>query len=479
MSIKTFRDPQLSTWQSVVEEVLRRKQVAAGAMTTGGIAAAPIPLQRPGLEHPVVAAATAAVSAVLSGIGTTPAPPAAVPAVAGAVTAAAAVLCTDDECAHLALQLATAKVEHHPDDEIQQLEDALRFSTCDPLWAEAVTDYVRFFDVDRGTIPYRPAKAPDDPAPLVLPENATVALIADWGTGTPEARELLEKVAAHRPDVLIHLGDVYYSGTTEENANYLLDVVNQVFGRGAQLPLPVFNLTGNHDMYSGGSGYYGMLDQLNVPPLAPPGQVQAHSFFGLRSSGWQILGMDTGLHDDDVFDVATDMTYLEDTELAWHKQQIATAAGRRTVLLSHHQLFSAFSAIGATSNGDRSLNGLLHSQFADVLGQVDAWFWGHEHNLEIYGPYQGLQRGRCIGCAAVPVFVTQQPYKSCVGDKIPLLAANPALPGVPVMLGTTDGVYNHGYVILKLDDAHRTATVSYYQDTESGDLLFTETLGGP
>jgi hypothetical protein len=475
MSLKTFRDPKTSAWQSVVEEVLRRKQVAAGGPSAGGTnTAAPAAVgtpARPTLDHPVVAAATAAASAALSGIGTTAAPPA-------AASSASPVCCTDDECAHLALQLATAKVEHHPADEIQQLEDSLRFSSCDPLWAEAVADYVRFFDVDRGTIPYRPAKSPDDPPPLTLPENATVALIADWGTGTPEARALLERVAARRPDVLIHLGDVYYSGTTEENANYFLAIVNDVFGRGAQHPIPVFNLTGNHDMYSGGSGYYDLLDQINVPPLAPPGQAQTNSFFNLRSSGWQILGMDTGLHDDDVFDVATSLTYLEDGELAWHKQQIASAGGRRTVLLSHHQVFSAFSAIGPDSNGDRSLNPLLHSQLADVLGQVDAWFWGHEHNLEIYGPYAGLQRGRCIGCSAVPVFVAQQPYKSCVGDKIPLLGANPAIPGVPVMLGTTGGVYNHGYVILKLDDASRTATVSYYQDTDSGDLLFQETLGG-
>ena len=129
------------------------------------------------------------------------------------------------------------------------------------------------------------------------------------------------------------------------------------------------------------------------------------------------------------------------------------------------------------------MNTLLQSQFGDVLDQVDAWFWGHEHNLEIYGPYLGLERGRCIGCAAVPVFVAQDPYKVCAGgDKIPLLPANPAIPGVPVMLGSTGGVYNHGYVILKLDDAGGTATVSYYQDTGLqdtgiGDLLFQETLG--
>ncbi len=460
MSLTTFRDPNLSRWQSVVEDVLRRRE---GTANDG---AAP----RPTLDHPVIAAAATAAAHTLSGVVTAPASPA-------QGTAAAPVCCSEDECAHLALQLATAKVEGRPEAEIQDLADSLRFSTCDPLWAEAVTEYLQFFDVDKGTIPYRASTGPDDPAPLTLPENATVALIADWGTGTPEARALLERVAAHRPDVLIHLGDVYYSGTESEYTQYLFNPINEVLGRGPSRPLPVLGLTGNHCMYSGGDPFYAMIDKLNQPPLAPPGQMQTHSFFSLRSSGWQILGMDTGLHDSDVFDVAKDLTYLEPSELAWHKNQIATAGGRRTILLSHHQLFSAFSAIGPESNGDRSMNTLLQSQFDDVLGQVEAWLWGHEHNLEIYAPYAGLTRGRCIGCSAVPVFVTQQPYKSCIGGKIPLLPANPAVPGVPVMLGTTGGVYNHGYVILKLDDASRTATVSYYQDTDSGDLLFQEKLG--
>jgi Calcineurin-like phosphoesterase len=459
VSLTTFRDSDLSRWQSVVEEVLRRKEGTG----TGGA--------RPTLDHPVVAAAATAAAHTVSGVVTAPAP------AGSAGTAAAPVCCTTDECAHIALQLAKAKVEGRPEAEIQQLEDGLRFSTCDPLWAEAVTEYVQFFEVDKKAIPYRASAGPDDPAPLTLPENATVALIADWGTGTPEALALLEKVAAHRPDVLIHLGDVYYSGTEREYTEYLFNPINEVLGRGPSRPLPVLGLTGNHCMYSGGDPFYTMIDQLNQPPLAPPGQMQTHSFFNLRSSGWQLLGMDTGLHDSDVFDVATDLTYLEESELAWHKNQIATAGGRRTVLLSHHQLFSAFSAIGPETNGDRSLNPRLYGQFQDVLGEVEAWLWGHEHNLEVYAPYLGLKRGRCIGCSAVPVFVTQQPYKSCVGDKISLLPANPAVPGVPVMLGTTGGVYNKGYVILKLDDASRTATLSYYQDTETGDLLFQETLG--
>lgn len=469
MSVKTFRDPYVSRWQSIVDEVLHRQSEP------------PAPAgQRPTLDHPVVAAAAAAGASAVgraaeaSSNGSSAAPAGGSPvASTGAAPAPAGPPCTThQECAHLAWRIATAKFERRPAEEIAALETELKFGTCDPLWSEAVAAYVHFFDFGKGAVPYRPSTGPGDPAPHALPENATIALIADWGTGTAEAIALLEKVAAHRPDVLIHLGDVYYSGTGEENQRYFLDPINKVFGRGPDRPLAVFNLPGNHDLYSGGAGYYDTLDRLNVPPLAPEGQMQSHSFFCLRSSGWQIVGLNTGLHDDDLFDVATSMTYLEDPELVWAKNQIATAAGRRTMLLSHHQLFSAFSPIGPKDNGDRSMNARLYSQFADVLPEIDVWLWGHEHNLEIYGPYAGLSRGRCIGHAAVPVLTDQTPYASRVGDKIPLLPSNEN----PVRLGITDDMYNHGYVIAKLDDTRKTARLSYYQDRGT-ELLFEEVVG--
>ena len=53
-------------------------------------------------------------------------------------------------------------------------------------------------------------------APLPLKPGATVAIIGDWGTGTAEATALLGQVASHNPDVLIHLGGIYYSGTPAE-----------------------------------------------------------------------------------------------------------------------------------------------------------------------------------------------------------------------------------------------------------------------
>jgi 3',5'-cyclic AMP phosphodiesterase CpdA len=151
--------------------------------------------------------------------------------------------------------------------------------------------------------------------------------------------------------------------------------------------LPVFTLSGNHDMYCGGVGFYELIKHLNSPPFT-----QTASFFCLRSADekWQLLAMDTGLHDDNPASVADALTYLEEDELAWHCDRIKEFAGR-TILLSHHPLFSAFSAIGpSNASGRRSAtNPLLLKAFERMVVSkpIAAWFWGHEHTLSIYGPF--------------------------------------------------------------------------------------------
>lgn len=38
-----------------------------------------------------------------------------------------------------------------------------------------------------------------------------------------------------------------------------------------------------------------------------------------------------------------------------------------------------------------------------MLADVAAWFWGHEHGMSLYEPYAGLEKGRLIGAACIPV----------------------------------------------------------------------------
>ena len=56
---------------------------------------------------------------------------------------------------------------------------------------------------------------------------------------------------------IIHLGDVYYSGTVEECTQNVLDVMDQIFADANLAPRPpFFAIPGNHDYYAGGRGFH-------------------------------------------------------------------------------------------------------------------------------------------------------------------------------------------------------------------------------
>lgn len=185
-----------------------------------------------------------------------------------------------------------------------------------------------------------------------------------------------------------------------------------------------------------------------------------------------MLAMDTGLHDDNPANVADALTYLEEDELAWHCERIQEFGGS-TILLSHHQLFSAFSPIGpANDSGKRSAtNPLLLKAFEQALAskRIAAWFWGHEHTLSIYEPFAGLERGRCVGHGAIPVSVVDEIYRPIANlEEAPSLVEK-------TQLATRGGVYTHGYALLMFDGNQCRA--EYYQATNRGrDLVHQESF---
>lgn len=441
--MRTVRSSKLSLVQSMVEDAV----LGAHPCRRG-------PADPPPLDHPAVQAAADLAEGAAAGVR-----------VPGAPTGSAG---TIEECAKIAGELLLARLEHRHAD-AERLEDELDFGTCDPRWLEVIEEYEKAFGyLSHGhQIPYVTYEDMDDFVLDVLPDDARIALVGDWGTGTPDAAALLERIAAHEPDVLVHLGDIYYSGTPRETHARFLDCCNSILRR--ERPVPVYTLSGNHDMYSGGEGYYGLLPLLNESPE----QAQPASFFSLRtrSGSWQLLAMDTGLHDHDPFTVASDVTYLEPAEAAWHLDKISSfsAAGGRTILLSHHQLFSSKGYIGegsAKPAGLEAYNTKLLETFGASLKDVAAWFWGHEHNLCIYEPYGDLEKGRCIGHGAIPVYESSTPYTP--SPHIPNPPQLVTAGGAPLQLRPNrDGVYGHGYVILDLDAGSPDATARYYVDEDT------------
>src|ERR1043166_2544989 len=222
----TVRDPMYSVWQSIVEKVAN--QQAAGHLIDAVHAHV---ADHDGIEGTVTGAITGA-AAKLTGLASAKA------------------------CSALAARLAWAKVTGNTA-EVAALQAAFDFNICDPLWAECVEAYVDFYRVHSGEIPYRPGL--DNLLATPVPAKPRIAIFGDWGTGMANAVALLEQIQGLKPDILMHLGDIYYSGTQDEMQNRFLSVCHDVFGD--DLP-PTFSLAGNHDMYSGGAGYYWLVDQL-------------------------------------------------------------------------------------------------------------------------------------------------------------------------------------------------------------------------
>jgi hypothetical protein len=346
------------------------------------------------------------------------------------------------------------------------------FGHCDAGWLRVIASYYRRLWFG-GKIPYIPAASATDSVFDIPSGRCRIGIIGDWGTGTQRAQEVLVRVQQFRRDepnipfILIHVGDVYYSGSEPEFARFTSQI------RACFPNELVFTLSGNHDMYAGGGAYYRCIASLNPAP-----HTQKTSFFALRNDSWQFQAMDTGLHDSDPIDVSSNLTYLEPSEIAWHRKQLAQRGTRKAVLLSHHQPFSAFSAVGQdASKHDVYVNQRLLSAFdgsgpdangENLLQGISAWFFGHEHNSVIYKPYAGVSRARCVGSSAVPADPKDgDPYKALSAD-IPWDGQ--------AQLSISDDLYTHGYAIMDLDGA--AAQVRYYQYPagKSGELLFQEEI---
>ncbi|MET4085596.1 metallophosphoesterase [Bradyrhizobium sp. S3.5.5] len=375
-------------------------------------------------------------------------------------------------CASLGLQYLEAKLKGDQST-ADRLRNELNDSKCDVRWASTIDQYLRYFGPSgtRAEIPYvTPAEAGE--TVITIPDDATIGLIGDWGTGGIPARRLLQQLKDKKPDIIVHLGDIYFSGTPQECETNFEEILDDVFDR-EKTGIPVYTLAGNHDLYSGGVGYYGLIERLNPKPFTQPA-----SFFCLRTKNakWQFLAMDTGLHDYNPFTVNDAVTFVEAEEEKWHRRRIEEFAGS-TILMSHHQLFSAFSEIGKADDRARraAYNPKLRQTFEMLqsIGKpIPAWFWGHEHNLCLYEPYIGLAKGRCVGCSAIPTFVDDDPYDVIEGLKEPPALIN------GTKLSVSGNVFTNAFATLSITK-EGPIEARYFEDLNGNCIQkYSETISG-
>ncbi len=239
------------------------------------------------------------------------------------------------------------------------------------------------------------------PAPPVeLAEKARLIVVGDWGSGLPRAQRVAElmreQLEAGVDDGLqvhvIHLGDVYYSGWKREYDKYFFpfwpvepEEADQVFS---------WALNGNHDMYSGG---YGFFEHMLADPRFR--RQAGSSWFSIENRHWRIVGLDTAWDEQGIHDPRTERG-LQDPQ-ASELARMAAEDRRPFMLLSHHQLFSAYESVGP----------YLQSRLKPLLdnGRIRAWLWGHEHKCIAYEPFGGVEYSRCIGHGGVPVYPVPEP----------------------------------------------------------------------
>ena len=248
----------------------------------------------------------------------------------------------------------------------------VRFAQSDWLgWA------VSFFTWIEAIVPAgRPAAATE---PEALGQNVRIAILGDFGTGLYGAPVCSQSVSQDQDgyDLLLHLGDVYYSGLDIEVTDRFLDFWPKVNGAVSR------SLNGNHEMYTGGHGYFGRL----LPAIG-----QKTSYFAMQNDRWLLVGLDTAYKQD----FGGQEGVIDQDQVDWLRPIFNAAGDRKVVFFSHHQPFTLL---------DNNHGGNLLAMLDEFLktGKVVAWYWGHEHRCLRYDPHPKYKfKGRCVGHAGFP-----------------------------------------------------------------------------
>jgi Calcineurin-like phosphoesterase len=316
------------------------------------------------------------------------------------------------------------KAAQSPDDNVEIIEDApaVKFSDDDLLhWIG--TGFVAVFE-GQNKFPWK--TAPDDPDPLKNnSRQLRIAVFGDWGTAAYGAPVIADSIRNDPDgfDMVLHLGDTYYSGQPEEIQRQLVDAF--------PYRTDALNrcLNGNHDMYSGGKAYHDAIQGGKFQ--------QRESHFYVQNQDWVLVGLDTAYVDHD----------MPDEEVAWFSRIMAQAGERKVVLFSHHQPFSLLDQQGP--NLVQKLEKFLNDR------RIFAWYWGHEHRCVLYDqhPKWGLF-GRCVGHGGFPYY---RDILGPVADKPTwkVLRANDDSPGGAILDGPNQYVKDspeaygpHGYMSL-------------------------------
>ncbi|HEY4158176.1 MAG TPA: metallophosphoesterase [Polyangiaceae bacterium] len=296
--------------------------------------------------------------------------------------------------------LAQAALEHVDDYELSLVLSAIHApkqpTELGPLFGRDLPGFHQYEELDPAWIASLWNRVTSDKVPFPqwqvatdlvypIPEAARIAIAGDWGTGNDSSRQIAAEMQKLAPDYTIHLGDVYYSGTEAEERARFTDLW-PAGARGA------FTLNSNHEMYSGGRGYFGVALTDSKFRMQ-----RGFSHFALTNNSWLIIGLDSAYGSSGMYANGV----LNDPQISWLRALMKSGVARsaqgpkKIMLLTHHQPLEL----------DGSQTSLL-AQVRSALGQgPQRWYWGHVHTVAAFKPISiaGTElRGRLVGHGGIP-----------------------------------------------------------------------------
>jgi Calcineurin-like phosphoesterase len=261
------------------------------------------------------------------------------------------------------------------------------YGQMDPGWSISLIYYM-LQEIDILSKP----PLPNTPATLDLSAlpSLKIAIFGDWGTGSypdgnlpnSSSQLVMAQIAKQNPDVMIHLGDVYYAGLPSEEQNKLLDCWQQA-------PHGNFTLNSNHEMYDVADGL--LNTALTNPIFADQNNT---TFFSINYGDWVIIGLDSAYNATSFYMDGV----INDSFQSGPNGFINTQAkNKKTILLTHH---NPIDVQGLCTND------LWQDVVVNSLGgaKPDVWYWGHVHNGVVYNDKAASDStlARCLGHAAIP-----------------------------------------------------------------------------
>jgi len=263
-----------------------------------------------------------------------------------------------------------------------------KYQNLDPGWTEASTVWLE--NLVLGKHPFGNAT----PQTISMPNSVQIAMAGDWGTGDwrtaanpAPSTDVRKHMAFLQPHLTIHLGDVYYAGTSDQEKHLLVGL----WPKGS---LGALTLNSNHEMYSGAKPYF--QEALGDSLFAIQ---QQRSFFALENDYWVVVGLDSAYYSDAEGLYLDGALYQEggpQLQLDFLRSQAAKA--KKVIVLTHHN--------GLTEDGSKPTT--LWSQVMSAFPEGSApayWYWGHVHAAMVYQPRtQGSANVlcRCCGHGALP-----------------------------------------------------------------------------